>query len=258
MIAGSRGLFDLPAPALTWLDARFSAVPEPIRLLLWAAIAAGASMGVYAALSPQGRLREIKESIRLAQARVKAYEGDFGGSLPLLWSQVALSLRHVGMTLLPALAAGLPVLVLLPWLALRFGWLLPAPGAPVAVTVRPATAVLGANPPALSGGEGGRWTLAWPEPGSPVTLRSGSDRELVRLPLKQPVPSLSPRARWNILFGNPAGYLPDDAGVEAVEIELPRRVVIAGAPQWLAGWEATFFGGMLVFALAIKRIFRLL
>jgi len=33
--------------------------------------------------------------------------------------------------------------------------------------------------------------------------------------------------------------------------------VVPGAPPWLAGWEFPFFGGMLLFSVAIKLRFRI-
>lgn len=256
MNPGSPGLFDLPGPALLWLDSHLLLLPDLARILIWAALGSAASMALYAVLSPQRRLVAIKARIRESQARVQAYSGDFQGALPLLRSQIALSLRHVGLTLLPAVAGSLPVLFLIPWLALRFGWALPAPGTPVTVTARPAREGLSWHPSLPAAALPGNWQVAWPRPDDLTSLRTADGTVLLQLPLTQPTPVITKRRWWHLLFGERAGYLPGDAPVESVELGLPRKTVVAGVPSWLAGWEAPFFGGMLLFSVAIKMRFR--
>jgi len=253
---GAPGLFDLPGPVLLWLDSRLLLLPDLVRILIWAAIGSAASMALYAVLSPQRQLAAIKVRIRESQAGVQAYSGDFQGALPLLGSQIGLSLRHVGLTLLPAVAGSLPVLFLIPWLALRFGWTLPAPGTPVTVTARPARGDLSWQP-SLPAASPGSWTVSWPRPDNPATLSTAAGTVLLKLPLAQPTPAFAKRRWWHLFFGEREGYLPADAPVESVELELPRRTMIHGVPPWLAGWEFPFFGGMLLFSVAIKMRYRL-
>lgn len=257
MSPGSPGIFDLPGPFLHWLDAQLPLLPDLVRVLIWAALGSAASMALYAVLSPQRRLVAIKASISEAQAAVQAYSGDFQGALPLLKRQIGLSLRHVGLTLLPAVVGSLPVLFLIPWLALRFGWTLPAPDTLVTVTARPATAGLSWEPAAAEADHPGSWRVAWPGPGNPANLRTPAGGVLLTLPLAQPTPAFTKRRWWHLLFGERAGYLPDGAPVEAIELDLPRRALVPGAPSWLAGWELPFFGGMLLFSVAIKMRYRI-
>lgn len=252
MNPGTPGLFDLPGPALDWLDSRLLLLPELVRLLFWAAIGSVASMSLYALLSPQRRLAEIKVRIRESQAGVQAYSGGFRGALPLLKRQIGLNFRHVGLTLAPAVVGSLPVLFLLPWLALRFGWNLPEPGTFVTVTARPARGELSWQPSLPAPAGPGSWKISWPRPDHFTSLRTADGTVLLNLPLAQPTPAFAKRRWWHLLFGEAAGYLPEDAPVESVELSLPRKVVIPGAPRWLAGWEAPFFGGMLLFSVAIK------
>jgi hypothetical protein len=254
---GSPGLFDLPGPVLFWLDSRLFLLPDLVRILIWAAIGSAASMALYAVLSPQRRLVAIKARISESQAVVEAYSGDFRGALPLLKSQIGLSLRHVGLTLLPAVVGSLPVLFLIPWLALRFGWALPDPGTPVTVTASPAREDLSWQPPLPALAGPGSWQVSWPHPGNSANLRAADGTVLLTLPLSQPTPVLTKRRWWHLLFGERAGYLPEDAPVESVELGLSRKTMIPGLPPWLAGWEAPFFGGMLLFSIAIKMRYRI-
>lgn len=257
MNPGSPGLFDLPGPVLFWLDARLLLLPDLVRILIWAAIGSVASMALYVVLSPQRRLVALKARISESQASVQAYAGDFRGALPLLRSQIGLSLRHVGLTLLPAVVGSLPVLFLIPWLALRFGWALPAPGTPVTVTARPARADLSWQPSLPAAVLPGAWMISWPLPDNPMSLLTADGTVLMKLPLAQPTPAITKRRWWHLLFGERAGYLPENAPIESVELGLPRRIMIPGLPSWLAGWEIPFFGGMLLFSVAIKMRYRI-
>jgi hypothetical protein len=71
------------------------------------------------------------------------------------------------------------------------------------------------------------------------------------------VPMLHKHQWWNVLIGNPAGYLPDQLGVKRVDLDLPPKVYLPFGPTWLHGWEAVFFAGLFVTALAIKIGFRI-
>ena len=54
------------------------------------------------------------------------------------------------------------------------------------------------------------------------------------------------------LIGNPAGYLPDDAPLERIEVDLPPKEYLALGPAWLRSWYAVFFAALLAASLAIK------
>ena len=99
-------------------------------VLLLGAACGAASMGIYALVSPQRRLKEIKEQVRAARAALLAFDGEFSGAMPLMRRQIGLSFRHLGLTLLPTVAAALPVVGAAFWLASRHGDTLLVAGAP--------------------------------------------------------------------------------------------------------------------------------
>jgi hypothetical protein len=65
------------------------------------------------------------------------------------------------------------------------------------------------------------------------------------------------RRWWNVLVGNPAGYLPGPGDVDAVELNLPRAEFLPFGPGWLRGWIGYFFGIVIVLSLALKFLWRL-
>jgi hypothetical protein len=77
------------------------------------------------------------------------------------------------------------------------------------------------------------------------------------VPLPVPVPTVHKRQWWNALFGNPAGYLPGNARVERVEIDLPPKQVLAFGPSWLRSWEFVYLTVLLVSSIVIKIAFKI-
>ncbi|MFW6202036.1 MAG: hypothetical protein ACOC8B_05630, partial [Gemmatimonadota bacterium] len=75
---------------------------------------------------------------------------------------------------------------------------------------------------------------------------------LTAIPLAAPVEVVHKRRWWNLLFGNPAGYLPDGQPVEAVTVDLPARDLVGIGPDWLRGWEPAFFVALLVVSISLK------
>ena len=132
------GLFDLPAPTLSWLDQGvLGALPPLVRLVLWALIGAALSMGLYKSISPQRRIGELREAAIAARRRMAGYDGEFSGLGEVAIASLGGSLRHVGVVVLPAVIASLPVLCLLVWLSNTYGYALPDADAPLEVRIEP-------------------------------------------------------------------------------------------------------------------------
>ena len=117
-------------PLVGAVDGWLAPIPPYLRLLLWGAATGALSMGLYALLSPQRRLAELKGQVREIRAKLNAYDGEFAGAMPLLRSQIGLSLRHLGLTIGPALVAAAPMIAVLVWAAGAFGDQLLLAGAP--------------------------------------------------------------------------------------------------------------------------------
>ncbi len=237
---GDFGYLGILTPLLIRIDEALGFLPPVVRILLWSAVAGFLSMTVYRLLSRQERMSGIKQEMLALRRRIAAFEGDFEALWPLLRRNLALSMRHLGLSFLPAMVAGLPVVAVLLFLSDRFDARLPEPGDPVTLVLHPADDAP-APLPRFEGGRAeavgeGRWQLPWPPADAPVRVLSPEGRLLVRLPLSAPVPVVARRRWWNDWIGNPAGYLPDDAGVEEIEIGLPALEVVPWGPAWMRGW----------------------
>ena len=158
--------------------------------------------------------------------------------------------------------ASLPVIFILAWVSNTFDARLPAPGDPIRIE---AIAVAGRQlPPLRWQGDGevskerdGLWTIAWPAAAKPLQLVDGDGTVLLTLPPASPVGTIHQRRWWNVLLGNPAGYLPAAGAVDAVELDLPRAEFLPFGPPWLRGWMVWFFGVVLAASLLLKRLWRL-
>lgn len=97
-----------------WLDAvAATALPQMVRLVLWASVSGVLSMLLYAISSPQRRLAELKSQTADLNRQLVAYDGDFNGAMTLTQQNLRLSFHRLGLAVGPSLLAGAPVLLAL-------------------------------------------------------------------------------------------------------------------------------------------------
>lgn len=234
------GLFDLPAPLFEFVDRTLlGALPPLLRLILWAVAGAGASLALYRWLSPQRRIVAAKGEALDARRRLNAHDGDLESALPLMRQSMKAALRHVGLVFPAAMAASLPVLALLVWLDGAYGYQMPQGQQQPAVSVQP---------PTYSG--------QWQADGN-IAVRDAVGAEIAHLTLTEPVTQIEKRQWWNVLIGNPAGYLPEQGPVERVTIALPERQYLSVGPDWLRSWATVALTALVVASLIIMRIARI-
>lgn len=251
------GLFDIPSPLLSLIDAALAGfLPDTARIIVWGIAAGAGSMGLYWLTSPQEKLEQAKQDTNAARQALSSYDGDFDGILPLMARSLSTSMRHFGLALGPALLGSLPVIFLMVWMAGNFSYRMPEPGAGVTITAVGQSAPLAWTDGTESSAENS-WTVTWPAEGESLLLTDAADDALLSLPLTHPVPVRHKRVWWNMMFANPLGSLPGDAPAEAIEIGLEAEVFVPFGPGWMQGWEALFIMVVLVASVAIKIIFRI-
>lgn len=238
------GLLDLPAPLFEAVDRHLlAALPPLARLIVWAVLAAIASILIYRLVSPQARIAATKAEAAAARRRLNAHRGDFESALPLMRRSLGLALLQVLLVLPGALIGSLPVLSLLVWLDGVYARDFPvAPAAP-AVEVSPA------------GDYAGNWHGE--AAGGRIEIVDRSGRQVATLRLDKPVPQIERRHWWNALIANPVGYLPDAGPLERVTVALPEREYLPVGPGWARSWIAVVLPVLLVASLAILRAARI-
>src|SRR3546814_9360971 len=132
--AMTRGMLDLPAPIFGAFESAVAGHGPPLlRLGLWAALGAVASIELYRLLSPQRRINAAMERLRQAQHALAGFDGEFNEATPLMGQMLRASAHRLLLVFPAAIAASLPILALLVWLDGAYGARLPAPAQPVAV-----------------------------------------------------------------------------------------------------------------------------
>lgn len=228
---------------LSWVDGLMGGLPSPLRLVIWAMLAAAASMALYRLTSPQGTLQEIRGRRAEVQRRLNAYDGPMAGAMPLLGTSLRLALLQLLRVLFPTAIAAVPLVLLILWLDMAYGYQFPPPGTEIAAR---------ADPPAgqarLRSVAGDGWV---------VSVADG-DRPERDIALSAPVPAIAKHRWWNVLVGNPAGYLPAESAIDVITLDLPYREHLSIGPGWLRTWHAAFFATMFAASLAIKLWFRII
>ncbi len=236
------GLLDLPAPLLAWADLQLARVaPETARLLLWATASAILSMLLYWALSPQRRLALLAEEERALRDRLSDPSAEMSAGIGSAGRLMRLALLRLGLVLLPACAATLPVISVMVWLQAHYAYELPAANAEVPVRVEPEAGA-------------GRFVAGDP---ARIEIRDGQGGLVQSVALGAPVPIVHKRVWWNALIGNPLGYLPDGSSIDRIEIDLPEKRYLSVGPNWMRNWETLFVAALLAGSLAIKLLVRI-
>lgn len=251
------GLFDLPGPLLTIWDHLISGfTPVWARILLLSFISSGLSMGLYGWVSPQKKLKDISQNARQARNELATYDGEFDGLVSLVKQVLAHSSKHLGLIVLPALLASLPLLCILVWFSNHFDTVPPQPGETVCLEIHPADRAKTLRFSTAVTWKEDQPCLSWPDKNS-FEIRDAEEHLLVKLDANLSVGVVHKEVWWNKLISNPAGYLPDDAPVDRIAVDLKPFEVLSLGPEWMRGWPFVFLVPLLIFSIAIKIIFRI-
>ena len=238
------GWFDLPAPLFDLVDrALAAAVPGVLRVTLYGLAISYLGMVLYARLSNQQRLRAVQRLTRRVRARLHDPDIEFDALLAASKRSLVLSLRHLGLVLLPSLVTLLPLLFVLPWLSNRFGSELPAPGTSLTWCVHPIERAVDVRIGNAVLDDHGCVQAPWPERAMPITLRGET---IAEAPWHGASGVLHARRWWNRLIGNPAGELPKTVGDLEIHVALPEQSLLGFGPAWLGQWLFWFlFPGLI-------------
>ena len=237
------GFLDLPASLFDLVDRQLlGPIPPPARLILWAIAAAMLSLTIYRLLSPQSRIAETKRAAAEARRRLQRHDGDLETALPLMRRSIGLSLLQTGLVLPAAVVASLPVLALLVWMDGAYGHAFPGPThAPLVVA------------------EPGNYAARWlPEqPGGRVEISDPAGTEVAEVNVAKPVTRIEKRHWWNVIVGNPVGYLPDSGPIDGISIALPERQYLSVGPDWLRSWATIALSALFVASILFMRLARI-
>lgn len=236
------GLLDPPQSVLSWLDASAAKMLAPqARVVCWALIGAVLATEIYRRFSPQHRLAELKLAFRDTERRLHEVSDSLSEAWPLIRQMLQLSLERLRLVVPATLWTGAPVLVLLLWMNASYGHRFPTPEESVAVAV--------SEP-----GYRGFWHRDTADDSGVAVVTGPSGAIVTRISPAAAIPRIEKWRPWNLLIGNPAGYLPAEAPIAGIEITFPRRELWPIGPDWIRGWEFTFLLLLFLFAMTFKKI----
>ncbi len=240
------GFFDLAVPLLDAAYDVLPTLPSPLLVTIILGFTCGAgSMWLYAAISPQAELTVLKNRVRELRQAISDTD-DEDELLNLTRQLLAASFAHLRKVILPVVLSSIPVLFVAVWIDRQFSLVEPQPGRIVAINWEPPSIAVHPESADLVEAPGGL-ELTWPGSGHVTVPTVAADT--IQLTMERPPALLHKRQWWNILFGNPAGYLPDQAGIDQISVEWPQRHWLPWGPPWASGPLAVFF--VIIFAISM-------
>jgi len=235
-----------------WLSPHLS---DGVRIGGWAVLAGVASMAIYALVSPQRKLKELAATTAETQKALSACDGDFTVAWPLIRKLLGAAFARLALTIVPSLAAGAPVILVLIWMDARFGCAAPRPGETVAVNVSPPSAsVIWQPQDAAKHSDDDQWLVRWPDESEHVRLLSADGATLFAMP-SEPSSEISRRNFWHALMNSVA--LPVDSPVELVRIGYATREFMSFGPVWARSYLTIFLVVTCLASIAVKCAFRI-
>ena len=231
------GFFDLASPVLTPVNNVLVAIGgSAIALLVWALLASTVSMGCYWLCSNQQKLTELKQDIKAIKTELATSPpDDQAAAMAVSRKMLGMSMRHLGQTLWPTLAAGIPVVFVIIFIANNYAHVSPQPGSQISSVLH----FENATPESRN--------LTWPLTSDVSESAFGSGLS--------PVIYKHSWSDW--LIGNPAGYIPAASPVSQIDLAIEPQILFPSLPALLSGWEGLFLCAMVFFSLAIKFLFRI-
>ena len=241
-------------PALNAVDGWLAGLlPFVFRLMIWGALSGTLSILIYAKLSPQAAIKDLKKKIRGLQREMLGLDLEFADFMRLSMENLKTSLRLFAVVLGPGLISVLPVLLLAVWIHTWMAYEAPASLDDLAVMSADENVdlslIVESSPNRLSNEQTGD---DGPQGSDGIVVMAGDKVIYSGAPLSPPTHVLHKRQWWNAILNSPAGYLVKDAPVDSVRLNLLKKQAVKCGPNWARGWEFSFFVFVFIAALGLK------
>ena len=246
------GLMGLPFPVYSAIDSCVSGLlGAPGSMIFWALTCSMAVMFLYRLCSPQTHLKILKQRMREIQAELTADPDDLQAALRLSGKNISIALKRFLLTFLPTCVAILPLLSVTAWINSKYGPSFCEDGTVIQVQAHPeGMHILSPTP------NGAIMTNSVAAASGTLTILKETGKPLLKISGPARASFIARKRWWNWLMGNPMGYLPDDADVEAVVFDFKRQEILPFGPDWMRRWEALFFFCMTIASIALKIVFK--
>ncbi|MFO1039498.1 MAG: hypothetical protein U1E45_21855 [Geminicoccaceae bacterium] len=253
------GVLNAVFPALNALDdAMATVMPAWLRLVVFGILSGAVSMGLYSLLSNQEGIKAQKAKLQDIQRQLKAAGDDLALTMSLSRQNLSIAFGLLGRSAVPAILSSLPIVFIIAWLAVHWGYQAPPEGTPVPVTLAPADVPVAVEPAGLLSGQGADLALQWPAPTTTLQILSGGTSLWTGTAEALASTGEVGRPRWySSILGNPAGYLPADGPLDTFSVALPEQELLGFGPWWVRTWWFVYFLTVVIVSLAVKFIFKI-
>lgn len=250
-------MFSVLFPVFSSADALMSVVlPAVVRICIWGLLGGVLAIGVYALVSNQKAIAALKSEARVLRKKMLDPALDQDVFVSSMKQNLFVSLSLLARVFLPTMVASVPVLLTAIWLAIHYTYALPE-GGEIQVTSLPEHDALFIEAGESKTGAGSnRISINTAEYTGSVSVRLDDNKIYSGNPFHPPTAIITKKNGWHTLISSESGYLSDDAPIHELHFSVERRAFIKGVPDWVAGWEFTFFVSVFISALAIKLLFR--
>jgi len=234
-------------------------LPLVARISVWGITAGTIAMGIYVIISDQAAISNCKLEIRSLRKDMMDTSIDTYSE----YSQIALqnlktSLALLGKVIVPTMLSALPVLLIALWLDSHDNYTISGEQYTVPVKIVPNNKNVRIYPQNLERYiDNGIALRIPPTPSEEITFKIDDYIVYSGKLFWKPTPVLSKKKWWNILVASEVGYIAYDAPIQKIQINFSKTHVLNEVPDWMAGWEFTFFISVFIAALFVKIIFRI-
>ena len=219
------GLFDLPAPILSWLDNLLSGVlPDLLRLIIWSVIAVALGFFLYQRLA-------VTSAIKADNA----------------------SKSHA---ILPLVISVLPIIYMATWLNNTYEYEQPIPGAPVKMEMISTVSAVTAGKKTPPKPRTDKFEKAWPLPEGRLIFRDIAEPVGSSINASPAQPSVTKKNWRNAFFGNPVGYIPRDFAIQEIKFDVRPRKMISVNSYWVSNWKLWFILSLIASYALLRWSFR--
>jgi hypothetical protein len=226
-----------------------------VRTSFYGAVSGFAAVGIYAVVSNQRRLRELKNETRRLRGLMRDTTLSFREVIDLNKKNLIASLRLLAHSLWPCVLSSVPPIVMMMWFSNYQSYTLPLDGKPVNVTFVPERIPVVIEPAGVRRDLGdGRHAIVVGD-GQRVRFGFGDRTIYEGIIAEHSVDTIHKERWWNAFLASEAGYIRADAPIEEIKFDFPRKRFIENGADWIATWEFQFFLALVVSSLTAKVAF---
>ncbi len=241
------GFFDLLTPTLKWVDeSLFSILNIDLKIIIWSLIGAICSTLLFKSLVNTKKVVELKKELKKNQAALSAHEGSFDDLKSLAKTSITLSFKRLGATTLPSLAAAIPLVFLLVFMSSQYDLEPVKPNQIVPYEIFTST-----EKTAIEQG-----TIVWPALGLTDSIKDSNGIDIVAVPFN-PVQLIHKEKWWNVLFANPASYIPESSHVDRIVFNFKSLSTGPIFGHFFSTWHWPFIILISLFSLTSFYIFKI-